>query len=177
MVSLLFAYTPFNSLTLCSFIESGEQFVEARFESDLQPVRLINTHDKRKIGSLIQGRIIVQPRQFPILFKIQSPPQSKPLCGEFKNLIGCSPGWFRKHYSRALQRCNPSRHNDNLSHRALIPDLPENYAVLHFDLQETINQTILTLTIRNLLTFEIFKHMEFYWKTALHLLKEVAERP
>lgn len=60
---------------------------------------------------------------------------------------------------------------------SLVPDLPENYTVLHFDLQETINQTILTLTIRNLLTFEIFKHMEFYWKTALHLLKEVAETP
>ena len=58
---------------------------------------------------------------------------------------------------------------------SVVPDLPENYSILHFDLQETANQTLLTLTIGNLLTFEILKHMEFYWKTALHLLKEVAE--
>lgn len=58
---------------------------------------------------------------------------------------------------------------------SIVPDIPENYSVIRFDLQETVHQTILTLTIRNLLTFEILKHMEFYWKTALHLLKEVAE--
>lgn len=58
---------------------------------------------------------------------------------------------------------------------SIVPDLPENYSIVRFDLQETVNQTLLTLTIGNLLTFEILKHMEFYWKTALHLLKEVAE--
>lgn len=60
---------------------------------------------------------------------------------------------------------------------SIVADIPENYSIIRFDLQETGNQTLLTLTIRNLLTFEIFKHMEFYWKTALHLLKEVAELP
>lgn len=58
---------------------------------------------------------------------------------------------------------------------SIVPDVPENYSTVRFDLQDTGNQTHLTLTIGNLLTFEIFKHMEFYWKTALHLLKEVAE--
>lgn len=58
---------------------------------------------------------------------------------------------------------------------SIVPDLPENYSSIRFDLQEIGNQTVLTLSIRNLLTFEIFKHMEFYWKTALHMLKEVAE--
>jgi uncharacterized protein YndB with AHSA1/START domain len=58
---------------------------------------------------------------------------------------------------------------------SIVPDLPGNYSLLRFDLQETENQTLLAVTIGNLLTFEIFKHMEFYWKTALHMLKEVAE--
>lgn len=58
---------------------------------------------------------------------------------------------------------------------SIIPDLPENYSNLRFDLENTGNQTLLSLTIHNLPTFEIFKHMEFYWKTALHMLKEVAE--
>lgn len=58
---------------------------------------------------------------------------------------------------------------------SIVPDLPENYTVIHFGLQQTSNQTLLGLRMENLLTFEILKHMEFYWKTALHLLKEVAE--
>jgi uncharacterized protein YndB with AHSA1/START domain len=58
---------------------------------------------------------------------------------------------------------------------SIVPDVPENYSSVRFDLQEPDNQTLLTLTIDNLPTFEIFKHMEFYWKTALHMLKEMAE--
>jgi uncharacterized protein YndB with AHSA1/START domain len=58
---------------------------------------------------------------------------------------------------------------------SLIPDEPQNYSLLQFKLQTVGNSTDLTLTISNLVTFEIFKHLEFYWKVALHLLKEVAE--
>lgn len=58
---------------------------------------------------------------------------------------------------------------------SLIPDEPQNYSILQFKLQTADNSTDLTLTISNLVTFEIFKHLEFYWKVALHLLKEVAE--
>lgn len=58
---------------------------------------------------------------------------------------------------------------------SIVPDIPENYSVVRFELRETSNQTLLTLKMSNLLTFEILKHMEFYWKTTLHLLKEVAE--
>lgn len=58
---------------------------------------------------------------------------------------------------------------------SIVPDLPENYTSVCFDLHQIENQTLLTLTMGNLLTFEIFKHLEFYWKTALHLFKAVAE--
>ncbi|SEI99775.1 Activator of Hsp90 ATPase homolog 1-like protein [Dyadobacter sp. SG02] len=58
---------------------------------------------------------------------------------------------------------------------SILPDTPGNYSIARFNLQESQNETLLVLTIENLLTFEIFKHLEFYWKTALHLLKEVAE--
>jgi uncharacterized protein YndB with AHSA1/START domain len=58
---------------------------------------------------------------------------------------------------------------------SLIPDVPQNYSILQFELQTADHSTVLKLTINNLVTFEIFKHLEFYWKVALHLLKEVAE--
>lgn len=58
---------------------------------------------------------------------------------------------------------------------SLIPDTPENYSVLRFELCPQHSQTLLTLTIHDFLTFEIFKHLQFYWNTALHVLKEVAE--
>ncbi len=58
---------------------------------------------------------------------------------------------------------------------SLVPDIPEGYSVLHFELLAQDDHTILILTIRDFLTFEIFKHLQFYWNTALHLLKEVAE--
>ncbi|GGH32371.1 hypothetical protein GCM10007423_21830 [Dyadobacter endophyticus] len=58
---------------------------------------------------------------------------------------------------------------------SLIPDVPQNYSLLQFQLQNIDSRTVLKLTISNLVTFEIFKHLEFYWKVALHLLREVAE--
>ncbi|WP_342087460.1 SRPBCC family protein [Dyadobacter sp. OTU695] len=58
---------------------------------------------------------------------------------------------------------------------SIIPDVQKNYSTVRFDLQETDSQTLLTISTGNLPTFEIFKHMEFYWKTALHMLKDVAE--
>lgn len=58
---------------------------------------------------------------------------------------------------------------------SLVPDIPGNYSVLHFELLAHDNRTHLILTIRDFLTFEIFKHLQFYWNTALHSLKEVAE--
>jgi uncharacterized protein YndB with AHSA1/START domain len=58
---------------------------------------------------------------------------------------------------------------------SLIPDIPQNYSLWQFELQAVGHNTVLTLTISNLVTFEIFKHLEFYWKVALHLFKEVAE--
>ena len=54
-------------------------------------------------------------------------------------------------------------------------DAPQNYSTLQFELEGTNNNTHLTLTISNLVTFEIFKHLQFYWRTALHLLKDAAE--
>jgi uncharacterized protein YndB with AHSA1/START domain len=58
---------------------------------------------------------------------------------------------------------------------SLISDIPENYSTLRFEIQAIDKQSHIALTVENLITFEIFKHLQFYWNTALHLLKEVAE--
>lgn len=60
-----------------------------------------------------------------------------------------------------------------LSSVSRLPDLPENYSVLTFLLAPVENETELTITVRNFPTETIFKHLEFYWRTALHLLKKV----
>ncbi|WP_353719461.1 SRPBCC domain-containing protein [Dyadobacter sp. 676] len=56
-----------------------------------------------------------------------------------------------------------------------IADVPENYSFLLFEIQNTDKPPKLMLTIDNLPTFAVRKHLEFYWKMALYLLKEVAE--
>lgn len=63
----------------------------------------------------------------------------------------------------------------SLSSVSRLPDIPENYSVLTFLLTPIKNETELTLTVTNFPTETIFKHLEFYWRTALHLLKNFVE--
>ena len=63
----------------------------------------------------------------------------------------------------------------HLSSLSRLPDTPESYSVLSFTLVPSERRTSLTLTIRDLPTHTIFKHIDFYWRTTLVLLKQFIE--
>jgi uncharacterized protein YndB with AHSA1/START domain len=65
---------------------------------------------------------------------------------------------------------------DHLSSMSEIPDIPENYTVLDFKLEQKGDQTILTLTCSNLITEAIYGHMNFYWSVTFQLLKKLIEQ-
>lgn len=54
-------------------------------------------------------------------------------------------------------------------------DIPENYSLITFRFSSSGNTTTLTFTQTNFQTDVIYKHFNFYWNTALELMKKVAE--
>jgi uncharacterized protein YndB with AHSA1/START domain len=56
-----------------------------------------------------------------------------------------------------------------------LPDEPENYSVIKFNLSPSDTQTALTVTITNFPTETIYKHLEFYWQSTIVLLKKFVE--
>ena len=56
-----------------------------------------------------------------------------------------------------------------------LPDTPENYSVINFVLTELGNQTLITLTVSNLINYTILKHHEFYWGVTLNEMKKLIE--
>ncbi|MFA6059848.1 MAG: SRPBCC domain-containing protein [Taibaiella sp.] len=71
---------------------------------------------------------------------------------------------------------NKSLKYDYLSSISRLPDRPENYTIIELALSPLENQTALTLTLSNFPTESIFKHIGFYWRTTIHLMKNFAER-
>lgn len=63
----------------------------------------------------------------------------------------------------------------HLSSMSEIKDIPENYTVLDFSLEEKGVQTLLTLNCSNLIDEAIYGHMQFYWNVTLLLLKQQLE--
>lgn len=65
-----------------------------------------------------------------------------------------------------------------LSSLSRLPDKPENYSIVEFRLAPAPleNQTSLTLTLSNFPTETIFKHLDFYWKTTVEIIKKVIEK-
>lgn len=63
----------------------------------------------------------------------------------------------------------------HLSSSSRLPDEPRNYSVLCFELAEVAMQTSVTLTIDNFPTETIFKHLNFYWRTAMEVFKKFVE--
>jgi hypothetical protein len=57
-----------------------------------------------------------------------------------------------------------------------LPDSPENYTIIEFDLSAKENQTILTLTQSNCITYEIYAHWNFYWLVTLDIFKKLLEK-
>ncbi|RFS17951.1 SRPBCC domain-containing protein [Emticicia sp. C21] len=56
-----------------------------------------------------------------------------------------------------------------------LPDIPESYSTLTFTFEPIDESTHLTLNIQNFPTESIRKHLEFYWKTTLVMIKNKVE--
>lgn len=63
-------------------------------------------------------------------------------------------------------------HLSSLSH---LSGNSEDFCRIEFHLTAKESQTILILTISNFPTESIFKHMDFYWRTTIGLLKKMVE--
>ena len=64
----------------------------------------------------------------------------------------------------------------HLSSISRLPDLPEHYCTLTFGLSSSsAEETTLNLTIANFPTYSIYKHLDFYWRSALVVLKRQVE--
>ena len=57
-----------------------------------------------------------------------------------------------------------------------LPDEPENFSVLQFTLVASEGGTSLTLSVSGFPTQTIFKHLDFYWRGTLGVLKNFVER-
>jgi len=64
----------------------------------------------------------------------------------------------------------------HLSSLSRLSDRPENYSIIEFTLTPLGNHTSLTLTVSNFPTETIFKHLDFYWRTTLEIIKDLIER-
>lgn len=71
--------------------------------------------------------------------------------------------------------CNRKLIFTHLSSLSGLEDKKENYTVLAFILTPADQQTRLTLNIENFPTESIQKHLEFYWRTTVLIIKQYAE--
>lgn len=63
----------------------------------------------------------------------------------------------------------------HLSSLSRLPDLPENHSHLTFTLDPVEGGTLVRLTISNSPTFEIHKHLDFYWNVTLQELAQFVQ--
>lgn len=64
----------------------------------------------------------------------------------------------------------------HVSSLSRLPDAPESYSTIEFRLTPIDNHTKLNLTITNFPTETIFKHLDFYWKSTLEIMKKLIEK-
>lgn len=57
-----------------------------------------------------------------------------------------------------------------------LPDLPENYSIIKFQLDKSDNGTMLSLEQRNFATHTMYEHSDKNWDIALNSLKELVEK-
>jgi len=63
----------------------------------------------------------------------------------------------------------------HLSSISRLPDKPENYTVLEFNLTPIDQQAKLAFTASNFPTEAIYKHFRFYWNVTLEIIKRMIE--
>jgi uncharacterized protein YndB with AHSA1/START domain len=62
-----------------------------------------------------------------------------------------------------------------ISSLSRLDDKPENYSIIGFTLTPQGNQTSLSVAITNFPTETIFKHVEFYWRGTIEILRKLIE--
>jgi uncharacterized protein YndB with AHSA1/START domain len=63
----------------------------------------------------------------------------------------------------------------HLSSVSRLVDRSENYTIISFNLTSNRDVTSLTLKVGNFPTEAIFKHLDFYWKTTVEIIKRTIE--
>lgn len=64
----------------------------------------------------------------------------------------------------------------HLSSVSRLPDKPESYTIIEFRLEPSgASSSLLTVKLTNFPTDSIFKHLQFYWNTTIHVLKRFVE--
>lgn len=64
----------------------------------------------------------------------------------------------------------------HLSSISRLPDKPESYSVIEFQLARVNEKTALTVRVRNFPTETIYKHLAFYWNVTLEIIKRMIEK-
>ncbi|HRI68515.1 MAG TPA: SRPBCC domain-containing protein [Polyangium sp.] len=62
-----------------------------------------------------------------------------------------------------------------LSSLSRLPQTPENHTEFEFRLTEESGQTVFELTMRGFPTDSIYRHLDFYWRVTLGILKQFIE--
>ncbi len=62
-----------------------------------------------------------------------------------------------------------------LSSLSRLPDAPENHSILQFELTPVEAGTSLTVIVTGFPTETIFKHLDFYWRGTVGILKKLIE--
>lgn len=65
---------------------------------------------------------------------------------------------------------------DHLSSVSRLPDKPENHSIFEFRLTPMNDQTSLMMTLSNFPTEAILRHLDFYWRVTLGILKQFVEQ-
>jgi hypothetical protein len=63
----------------------------------------------------------------------------------------------------------------SLSSVSRLPDEPGSYSDFEFELAPVEERTSLTVTVRGFPTESIYKHLEFYWRGTVGILKKLVE--
>ena len=63
----------------------------------------------------------------------------------------------------------------HLSSLSRLPDNAESYAVVEFRLDPIDGRTALTVTVSNFATESIFRHLDFYWRGTMGVIKRFVE--
>lgn len=87
--------------------------------------------------------------------------------------------WYKKYLvnnGKVIQfKAEDTLEYTHLSSISRLPDKPESYSHVILHLEPNGDQTKLTVTLKNFPTYEIYKHLEFYWNVTPAILKKFVE--